>query len=133
MLSEDVEDQRCPVDDLDLDDVLELAQLPGCELTVAYHGVGRGRSDDVTQLLGLAEPGRFGHRCPDTSASHSSRRTPCATSTAGPASNKRPSSHVVTDNRPPGRSTAYVAGPAESCTAATAAHAPVPQENVSPT
>ena len=42
VLGEDVEDQRGPVDDLDLDLVLEVAQLAGRELAVADDGVGAG-------------------------------------------------------------------------------------------
>src|SRR4029079_6590559 len=54
VLGEDVENQRSAVDDLDLDDVLELAQLARCQLTVADDGVGAGRDDDVPQLARLA-------------------------------------------------------------------------------
>ena len=50
VLGEDVEDQRGAVDDLDLDDVLELAQLAGRQLAVADDGVGAGRDHDVAQL-----------------------------------------------------------------------------------
>src|SRR5690606_19838663 len=39
VLGEDVEDQRRAVDDLDLDDVLEVDELAGAELTVADDGV----------------------------------------------------------------------------------------------
>ena len=53
VLGEDVEDQRGAVDDLDLDDALERAQLAGRELAVADHGVGTGRHD-VGQFGGLA-------------------------------------------------------------------------------
>ena len=42
VLGEDVEDQRGAVDDLDLDPVLEVAQLAGRELAVADDGVGAG-------------------------------------------------------------------------------------------
>ena len=60
VLGEDVEDQRGPVDDLDLDDVLEGAALAEGELAVADDCVGSLRNDDVTQLerLALAEVGR---------------------------------------------------------------------------
>ena len=54
VLGEDVEDQGGPVDDLDLDDVFELAQLAGGELAVADHGVGAGGEHDVAQLARLA-------------------------------------------------------------------------------
>ena len=54
MLREDVEDERGAVDDLDLDDLFELAQLAGCELAIADHGVGAGPMHDVAELLGLA-------------------------------------------------------------------------------
>ena len=40
VLGEDVEDQRGPVDHLDLDPVLQVAQLAGRQLAVADHGVG---------------------------------------------------------------------------------------------
>ena len=54
MLGEDVEDQRSAVDHLDLDDVLELPQLTGRQLTVADHRVGTCCDNNVAQLLGLA-------------------------------------------------------------------------------
>ena len=54
VLGEDVEDQRRPVDDLDLDDVFEVDQLAGAQLTVAHHRVRAGLQDDVPQLLRLA-------------------------------------------------------------------------------
>jgi hypothetical protein len=54
VLGEDVQDQRRPVDDLDLHDLLELAELAGRELVVADHGVRPGLDDDVAQLLGLS-------------------------------------------------------------------------------
>ena len=54
MLGEDVEDQRGPVDDLDLDPVLEVAQLAGRELAVADHGVGAGGLHDLAQPVDLA-------------------------------------------------------------------------------
>src|SRR6478672_2451679 len=54
VLGEDVEDQRGAVDDLDLDLVLEVAQLAGGELPVADHGVGAGGLDDLADRLDLA-------------------------------------------------------------------------------
>ena len=54
VLGEDVEDQRGPVDDLDLDLVLEVAQLAGGELAVADDGVGAGVLDDLVERLDLA-------------------------------------------------------------------------------
>ena len=54
VLGEDVEDQRGPVDDLDLDLVLEVAQLRRGQLAVADHRVGAGGDHDVAQLLDLA-------------------------------------------------------------------------------
>ncbi len=54
MLGEDVQDQRGPVDHLDLDDAFQLAQLPRSQLTVADHRVGAGRGDEVGQFGGLA-------------------------------------------------------------------------------
>ena len=56
VLGEDVEDQRGAVDDLDLHDLLELAQLTGRQLAVADDGVGALRDHDVAQLLALPEP-----------------------------------------------------------------------------
>jgi len=56
VLSEDVEDERRPVDHLDLDDVLEVDQLGGAELPVTDEGVGADVEDDVAQLAGLAGP-----------------------------------------------------------------------------
>src|SRR5690606_20959004 len=53
VLGEDVEDQRGPVDDLDLDDLLEPAELARGELAVTDHGVGTGGRHDVGQLLSL--------------------------------------------------------------------------------
>ena len=60
VLGEDVEDQPGAVDDLDLDDVLELAQLTRAELTVADHGVGAVLDDHIAQLARLtgADVGR---------------------------------------------------------------------------
>ncbi len=54
MLGENIQDQRRAVDDLDLHDALELAELPGGELAVADDGVGTGVRDDPGQLGGLA-------------------------------------------------------------------------------
>ncbi len=54
MLGEDVEDQRGPVDDLDLEPLLQLTELAGRELAVADHGVGAGGADGPEQLLDLA-------------------------------------------------------------------------------
>ena len=54
VLGEDVEDQRGPVDDLDLEPVLEVAQLAGRELAVADHGVGAGRLHDLADAVDLA-------------------------------------------------------------------------------
>jgi hypothetical protein len=54
VLGEDVEDEGGPVDDLDLDDLLELTQLAGRELTVADDRVGAGGPHDVAELVGLA-------------------------------------------------------------------------------
>ncbi len=56
VLGEDVEDQRGPVDDLDLDDLLEVAQLAGGQLTVADHGVGAGRRTRSRSSSALPEP-----------------------------------------------------------------------------
>jgi hypothetical protein len=63
VLGEDVQDQRRPVDDLDLDDGLELAELPRRQLAVAHDRVRALGDDDVAQLTGLArahERGRVG-------------------------------------------------------------------------
>ena len=49
VLGEDVEDQRGPVDHLDLELVLQLAQLAGRELAVADHGVRVGGTDGVAR------------------------------------------------------------------------------------
>jgi hypothetical protein len=54
VLGEDVEDQRGPVDDLDLDLLLELSQLRGRQLAVADDRVGAGHDDHVAQLVDLA-------------------------------------------------------------------------------
>lgn len=54
MLGEDVEDEGGPVDDLDLDDLLQRGELRGGEFTVADDGVGAGREDDLAEFLGLA-------------------------------------------------------------------------------
>src|SRR5208337_3617710 len=54
VLGEDVQDQRGPVDDLDLHDAFQPAQLARGELAVADHGVGAVRRDDVRELAGLA-------------------------------------------------------------------------------
>src|SRR5690606_26682724 len=54
VLGEDVEDQRGAVDDLDLEAVLQVAQLRGAQLTVEDDGVGPGGVDHRTQLTDLA-------------------------------------------------------------------------------
>ncbi len=54
VLGEDVEDQRGPVDHLDLDLVLEVAQLRRAELAVADDGVGAGVAHDHPQVVDLA-------------------------------------------------------------------------------
>jgi hypothetical protein len=54
VLREDVQDQRGPVDDLDLDLGLQLAQLGRRELTVADDRVRAGRLDHLGQLQDLA-------------------------------------------------------------------------------
>ena len=54
VLGEDVEDQRGPVDDLDLELLLELAQLPGRELAVGDDGVGAGGLHGLAELGDLA-------------------------------------------------------------------------------
>lgn len=54
MLSKDVENQSCPVDDLDLDDLLQRRELRRRQLTVADDGVGAGRQDYFAQFLRLA-------------------------------------------------------------------------------
>ena len=54
VLGEDIQDQRGPVDDLDLDHALQPAQLARGQLAVADHGVGADRHHDVRQLAGLA-------------------------------------------------------------------------------
>ena len=47
MLGEDIENQGCPVDDLDLDDVLERPSLSGAELTVTNHSVSALGDNDI--------------------------------------------------------------------------------------
>jgi hypothetical protein len=54
VLGEDVEDQRGPVDHLDLELVLELTQLAGRELAVTDHGVRADGTDGVAELGDLA-------------------------------------------------------------------------------
>ena len=54
MLRKNVEDQRGPVDDLHLDDVLKGAALTGRELAVADDRVGPLGDNDVPQFDGLA-------------------------------------------------------------------------------
>ena len=54
VLGEDVEDQRGPVDDLDLDLVLEVPQLARRQLAVADHRVGSAGPDDLAETLDLA-------------------------------------------------------------------------------
>ena len=54
VLGEDVEDQRRPVDGLDLELVLEVAQLAGRQLAVEDHRVGAGRPHDLAEALDLA-------------------------------------------------------------------------------
>ena len=50
VLSEDIQDQRGPVNDFDLDDVFETTTLGWCKLTVDNHGVRANLVHDVTQL-----------------------------------------------------------------------------------
>ena len=54
MLSEYVEDQGRPVDDLDLDPVLEVAQLGGVELAVANDSIGPGSPHHLGKFCHLA-------------------------------------------------------------------------------
>jgi hypothetical protein len=54
VLGEDVEDQCRAVDDLDLHDLFELAQLTRRQLAVADDRVGALRDHDVAQVPGLA-------------------------------------------------------------------------------
>ena len=54
VLREDVEDQGGAVDDLDLDPVLQVAQLRRFEFAVADDGVRPGHLDDLCDLLDLA-------------------------------------------------------------------------------
>ena len=53
---EDVEDEGGPVDDLDLDLVLQIAELSRAQLAVADHGVGPGRHHDLPELVDLPAP-----------------------------------------------------------------------------
>jgi hypothetical protein len=65
VLGEDVQDQRGPVDHLDLELLLQLAQLTGGQLTVADDRVGADGLHGVAQLVDLAgadEGGRVGSR-----------------------------------------------------------------------
>ena len=57
VLGEDVQDQGCAVDDLDLDHVLQGAALTGAELPVDHDGVGAHVGDDLRKFgrLALAE------------------------------------------------------------------------------
>ena len=54
VLGEDVEDQRGPVDDLDLEPVLQVAELAGRELTVEDHRVGAAGGHDLAEAVDLA-------------------------------------------------------------------------------
>ena len=54
VLGEDVEDQRDAVDDVDLEQLLEVALLRGRELVVEDHDVDVERVREVAQLFGLA-------------------------------------------------------------------------------
>ena len=54
MLGEDIQDQRGPVDDLDVHHAFQVAQLARGELAVADHRVGACRSDDAGQFARLA-------------------------------------------------------------------------------
>jgi hypothetical protein len=56
VLGEDVQDQRGPVDDLDLHHAFQPPKLARGELAVADHGVGAGRRHDAGQLASLARP-----------------------------------------------------------------------------
>ena len=54
VLGEDVEDERDPVDNLDLDDILQPAPLAGRQLGVDDDGVSADGGDDVGQFLSFA-------------------------------------------------------------------------------
>ena len=57
VLGEDVQDQPGPIDDLDLDHVLELAQLAGGQLAVADHRVGAASATTTSRSsTDLARP-----------------------------------------------------------------------------
>ena len=67
VLAEDVEDDRGPVDDLDLHDIFERAPLAGRKLGVGDDGIGADGGDKVAQLRRLAAPDvgrRIGMRAP---------------------------------------------------------------------
>ena len=56
MLSEDVQDEPCSVDNFDLDDVLESPQLTGTEFTVTDDRVRAAAAHEITQFIGLSRP-----------------------------------------------------------------------------
>ena len=67
VLGEDVEDQRGPVDDLDLGALLQVAQLGRGQLTVADHRVGAGGEHHRAEVVDLAAAdvgGRVGPAAP---------------------------------------------------------------------
>src|SRR5581483_10506172 len=67
VLGEDVEDQRHPVDDVDLEQLLQVALLRRRQLLVEDHDVDVEHLDQLPQLLGLAladERGRVGRLPP---------------------------------------------------------------------
>ena len=90
VLGEDVEDQRGPVDDLDLDPVLEVAQLARSELAVADDGVGAGGLHDLADRRRPCR-GRCRSRGRATGGAGRSPRAP-RSRPSRPAARARPSS-----------------------------------------
>jgi hypothetical protein len=60
VLGEDVEDERLPVDDVDLEPLLEVALLGGAQLVVEHHHVGIERPQRLGQLVGLPRADQVG-------------------------------------------------------------------------
>ena len=54
MLGEDIQDQTGPVDDFDLDDVLEASPLRRSELRVDDDSIGAELTDSLANVFGLS-------------------------------------------------------------------------------
>ena len=103
VLGEDVQDQRGPVDDLDLDRAFQAAQLARGQLAVADDGVG-ARARRRSRPVPWPCPRRRRSRRPDVRAAGRGRRAPPSPRSrpagTAPAASSRPSASVPSVQTP---------------------------------